>query len=326
MLIFVYGEDSFRVQEKVKTLRDAFVKKFDPTSLNVSVFPSGDTNELDPAAVLQAARSMPFLSPKRLVIVQGLFDSVRKEKEAVWKEGLIGIPDTTVCIVVELTEGKAVEKHALFKALKEKAADVHVYSLPLLSGAELARFATTRVRERGSTIGREALQGLLERVGEDSWQLDQEIAKLTAFSGGKMITVEMVEKLVSPSFEGEIFALMDAVSQKRAPEALRKLQTERAAGANDMYLLTMLARQVRLLIGARAVLDENPSATSQTVAQELGIHPFVAGKVLAQARGFTLVSLREAHEALFRFDVATKSGLATAEESVDLVTTKLVQG
>ncbi len=325
MIIFVYGEDTFRVQEKVKTLREAFVKKFDPTSLNISVFPSSESDELDPAAVLQAARSMPFLSPKRLVIVQGLFDALRKETEKIWKEGLAEISDSTVCIMVESQEINTVEKHSLFKHLKEKATDIHVYPLPLLSGAELARFATARVRERGGTIGREALQGLLERVGEDSWQLDQEIAKLAAFAGGKMITAEMVEKLVSPSFEGEIFALMDAVSQKRASDALRKLQIERAAGANDIYLLTMLARQVRLLIGARAVLDENPSATSQTVAQELGIHPFVAGKVLAQARGFTLASLREAHEALFRFDAAMKSGQATADTAVDLVTTKLVQ-
>lgn len=325
MLIIVYGEDTFRVQEKVKTLRDAFVKKFDPTSLNVSSFPNGETDELDMAVVLQAARSMPFLAPKRFVIVQGLFEAVRKETEAVWKEGLTNIPDTTVCVIVESVETKTVEKHTLFKHVKEQGADVHVYSLPLLSGAELARFATARVRERSGMIGQEALRILLERVGGDTWQLDQELAKLTAFAGGKMITSEMVEKLVSPSFEGEIFALMDAVSQKRAPEALRKLQTERAAGANDMYLLTMLARQVRLLIGARAVIDENPSATSKTVADELGIHPFVAGKVLAQARAFTLADLSAAHEALFRFDAALKSGQATADIAVDLVTTKLIQ-
>ena len=325
MIIFVYGEDGYRAQEKVRVMREAFVKKFDPTGLNLSMFPSGDTQELDPGAVLQAARSLPFLSSRRFVVVRDLLDSVRKENQVLWEEGLAQIPDSTIFVCVDSLEVKAAEKHRLFKHVKEHGKDVHAYPFPEFSPGEVSRWAAARVSEQGGSIAPDALRLLVERVGTDTWQLSQEISKLTAFAQKQPITTAMVQTMVAPSFEGEIFALMDAVGQKRTGEALKKLQVERAAGANDMYLFTMLTRQVRLLLGARSLLEINPRVSSQEVAQEIGVHPFVAGKVLGQARAYTTDVLREAHQALFHFDAAMKSGQASAEEGVDIVTTQLLQ-
>ena len=71
------------------------------------------------------------------------------------------------------------------------------------------------------------------------------------YAGGQPITITMVDELVHASFEGKIFSLIDAVSQRRPTEAIRLLQEERWSGANDHYLMTMLGRQVRILRGRR---------------------------------------------------------------------------
>jgi DNA polymerase III subunit delta len=323
MLIFIYGDDSFRIQEKVGQLKRAFREKFDPTGLNLAEFPPGN-KKMEMGEVLGAVRALPFLGQKRMVVVRDLIDATKKGDMDVWVDGFKKAPESTIVVFWESTEVKALEKKPMFVALKD-AAEVHQYVFPELQGAELSRWVEARVKERGGTIDTSALRALVERVAADLWQMDNEIGKLVAYAGGQPIKSAMVDELVHASFEGKIFSLIDAVSQRRPADAIRLLQEERWSGANDRYLMTMLGRQVRILLGARAFLNENPRATKEELAKALDIHPFVAQKALAQARGFSLEHLKAVHDLLFEFDLAMKTGGIDADLAVDLTTVKLTQ-
>lgn len=324
MLIFVYGEDGFRVAEKVKTMRKAFAEKFDPTGLNTVEFPSEGRSKIDVGEVMNAVRSMPFLGKKRMVIIRGLVEATKKPEAKVWIEGFVGAPESTIVMFWEGCEPKVMEKKPLFEALKG-GSEVHTYPFPMLEGVALNRWVQARVTERGGTIEPAALHALVSRVGADLWQMDNEIGKLAAYASGQTITSAMVDELVHASFEGKIFQLMDAVSQRRPADAIRLLQEERWSGANDHSLLAMLGRQVRILLGARALLDENPRAGKDELAKVLGLPSFVAQKALAQARGFSLEHLKAVHDLLFDYDVAMKTSRMDADLAVDLTTVALAQ-
>ncbi|MBI5794222.1 DNA polymerase III subunit delta [Candidatus Uhrbacteria bacterium] len=323
MLIFVYGDDSFRVSEKVKQMKEAFRVKFDPTGLNTAEFPSRDTTKLDVGEVMGAVRSLPFLGQKRMVVVHGLIEGTKKPDMDAWEKGFLGAPDSTIVIFWETVSPKELEKKPLFVALKG-AAEVHVYPFPELEGVALSRWVADRIKARGGSMQTQALQSLVERVGGDLWAMDHEISKLVAFASGAEITQKIVDELVGRSYEEKIFELMDAISQKRTAQAIRMLQEERLAGSDDHYLLTMLGRQVRILLGARALLDENPRATKQDLADVLSIHPFVAQKALAQVKGFSLSHLKAVHDLLFDFDRRLKSGHVSADIAVDLTAVKMM--
>ncbi|MEK7619798.1 MAG: DNA polymerase III subunit delta [Patescibacteria group bacterium] len=322
MLIFVYGEDGFQAREKVRQLVEAFREKFDPTGLNVAQF-QGD-KKVDIGEVLGAVHASPFLGQKRLVVIEGLLEATKKGEMAVWADGFKRTPDSTIVIFHESIDAKMLEKKPLFQELAHQGQTPR-YDFPLLQGTALNAWVQARMKERGGRIEPSALRALVLRVGADLWQMDNEIGKLVAYAGDQPITVATVDELVSVSFEGKIFSLIDAVSQRRPTEAIRLLQEERWSGANDHYLMTMLGRQVRILLGARAMLDENPRATKEEFANTLDIHPFVAQKALAQARGFSLEHLKAVHELLFEFDVQMKSGGIDADLAVDLTTVKLTQ-
>ncbi len=323
MLIFIYGDDTFQVQEKVQAMKKAFKEKFDPTGLNTAEFPAQNKTKLEPGEVLQAIKSLPFMGDRRMVIIRDLVTNTKKADMDIWVDGLKSSPQSSIVIFWETTSPKTLEKKAIFKALKDEA-DVHHYPFPELDGTKLGKWIATRVKERGGTIGRQAMQGLIERVGPDLWQMDHEISKLVSFASGKQIDLEMVDRLVHASFEGKIFDLIDAISRRQPKQALKLLEEERWSGANDHYLLTMLGRQVRILLGARALLDENPAVTKQELASALSVHPFVAQKALQQARGFNMDTLRSAHDLLFEFDQKLKTGQIDAKLAVDLTTTKLL--
>ncbi|MBU0646499.1 DNA polymerase III subunit delta [Patescibacteria group bacterium] len=324
MLIFIFGEDSFQVQEKVKEMKDAFAKKFDPTGLNTQIFPPEGSDKLETGEILQAACSYPFMSERRLVVIRDLIARVKKDEEAVWIQGLSRIPDSSIVIFWETMDPKALEKKSLFKELK-KFSQVYFYPFPELQGSELQKWAAARISSRAGRIDSPALRTLVERVGSDLWQLASEIEKLVALADGQLINQQMIEDNVSASFEGEIFALIDAVANKKGVDALRRLQRERWAGTNDFYLISMLARQVRILLAARSMLDENPRALKQDLADAMALHPFVAQKALQQARAFSFTDLKHTHDLLFEFDWKMKSGLISADLAVDLITTDLLK-
>ena len=323
MLIFVYGDDTFRVREKVQTLKKAFVDKFDQAGMNLEEFPR-EGEKLEVGLVFQSIRALPFLGEKRMTIIRGLVEQTKAADAKVWIEGLEKVPESTICILWETAEPKTIEKKALYKKLKD-GSGIHFYPFPALQGSALTNWVSSRIQSRGGTIDRQALQVLVARVGGDLWQMDNEIAKLVSYAGQQMIDQVMIEKLVRASFEGQIFALVDAVSRKSTREAITLLKEERWSGANDFSIMGMLARQIRILIAARSLLDDNPHASKQDLANASGLHPFVAQKALQQARGFVLDDLLRTHDLLFEMDRDMKRGGVDAGLAVDLLVTQLMK-
>lgn len=322
MLIFVYGDDTFRIREKVRAVRDRFREKFDPTGLNEAEFPSGSQSAPLPAEVLPSVMSAPFLGAKRLVIVRDLMAKIKKDAAEDWAR-LKETPDSTIVVFWENAEAKAVESSALFKLLKD-AADVHTYPFPELSGSPLEKWVMARMKDMGMSAERGVVPSLVARVGSDLWQMQNELEKLRAYADDAPVALAMVDTLVRASFESQIFALMDAVSQGNAPKALQLLDEERASGANDAYIFSMIVRQARILLSARLMLEEQPGVTDRDIAKELHLHPFVAQKALSQARAFSSEDLLKFHSFLLDLDAGSKNGRHDGELAVDLAVADLL--
>jgi DNA polymerase-3 subunit delta len=253
-----------------------------------------------------------------MVVLKDLFSTWKKGDISSWEDGLSRVPESSIVIFWETAEPSMIEKNSLFQYLK-KQGKVHTYPFPLLKDIQLEKWVRERAVLLGGAIHTRATRRLIEFVGADLWRLQTELEKLISFAQGEEITDEMVSTLVSATFEEQIFAFVDAVSQKDGKRILQLLQEERLAGTDDHYLFSMLVRQIRLLLCARALFDAHHGKISKDqIKEELGVHPFVAQKLLAQAKGFSLPLLKEAHGVLYRYDGWIKSGGADPELAVDL--------
>lgn len=321
MLIFVYGQDTFRVHEKVAEMTKRFAEKFDPAGLNLAQFAAGAPI----GEVMQAVSSPPFLGAKRMAVVRNLVSTIKKAEAQPWIDGFLKTPDSTIVIFWETAEPEKVEKTELFKALK-KTGEAHYYPFPELEGAPLKKWIVDRVQALGAAIERDAVQELVNRVGADLWRMNGELQKLVAFksAAGVAISKNDVAQMVAPNFDDQMFAFIDAVSRQDVQGALRLLDEERQSGAEESHLLAMLTRQVRILLSARSLLDQNPRATKQELAQAMSLHPFVAQKSLEQAKRLTLPNLKAAHQALYQFDRRLKLGKIDPATAVDLTVTRLL--
>jgi len=323
MLIFIYGDDGLRVKERVQDMRQKFAEKFDLTSMNVDEFVVQDGHDTERGAVVGAAQASPFLADKRMVIVRGLVASLKKAESKAWLAGFAKVPDSTVLILADAIPVATFEKSELYKGLKD-GADVHSYPLPLLEGYELNAWAAQRAKALNVKIGASVLSQLLSRTGSDSWRIDSELQKLGAYANGLEIQASMVSELVRVEADENIFAFMDALASGQPAKTFGALADERRAGADDFQLFGMLVRQIRLLLQARDVLDQNARAQKQDLATALAIHPFVAQKLLNEVKAWPVQRLEALHVLAFKLDKAMKTGLAP-DISVDRLVTAFLK-
>ncbi len=302
MFYLFHGQDTYSQREFLAGLLakegDADMLSLNTTRLSGKV----SFNELQ-----SACDAVPFLARVRVVIVEGLLAAT---PDKAFLDRLVAylpaLPATTRLFFVESADLSP--NHRLVQlAEKEKLGRVRHFALP--QGGELDRWIRGHVEAGGGRIAPQAVQLLAANVGSDLAALGNEIDKLLLYAGPEgTIAAADVTRLSPYAAEASIFDLVDALGARQPARAAALFQQKLNEGADPFYLFSMFIRQFRLLLQTRSLLDagERPAA----VTQQLKLHPRVAEKLVAQARGFSLPQLEHIYRRLLQIDVETKTGQA----------------
>lgn len=295
MILLLHGPDSFRIHERLGVLRQGFQDKYDPAGHNVQSYLASEMKADDIRSSLLTAGL--FLD-KRFVVIHDAFDLSESASE-VLLDTITKIDQDTivVCIAEKLPKAKSELKTALLKADRvEEYGD--------LTDEQLRAWIKQRITAAGAAIENDALAYILHSIGNDLWTLHHTIEQLTAYTS--TITMPVVQKFVQSSLDDDIFHFTDALSEQNAERALKLLHDQLAAGSNVFYLLTMLARQIRVLIEVK-----------ETGGKGSSLHPYVIKKAHKHAQRFSLDKLEGMHRQLVDIDYALKSSTVDPELLLD---------
>lgn len=314
-MILIYGQDTFRSRARLKDLILHFKKKFDTQGYNVTSF----REKLNLTEIHGAIASPPFLSTRRLVIVEKLLATLGKQNEV--EEILKKIPESTICILWEEGDEKSFAKAPLFAKLLRKK-ETKTYHYPLLQAAQLEAWAREQIKNLGITFLRGAIQELVLRTGPDLWRLSSELEKFTAQE--KPVTVEMIRDQVRGTTFENIFAFVDAVSSGNKKIAIRELTNERLSGVPVTRLISMLTWHFTMLCQAQDYLEQNTKTTPAELARVFKWHPFVARKMAEQAGKFNSSELARMRDLLFETERSLKTGIMEADSALDILIAKFI--
>ncbi len=332
-LIYIFhGEDDF---ERAAALRQLRAEMGDPQ------FAELNTTQLEGRALSfgelrHHTDAIPFLSDKRLVIVEGLlarFDPRRKtsedgseaEEEAnpELKQQLLDylpdLPPTTRLVFIENKKLAANNALLKFAEKNKKLAQVQLFSAPAADA--LPDWVIDHVEKKGGTIDFSAANDLALFIGADLRALDSEIEKLILYRNGETIRREDVRAMVAPAQEQSIFELVDALGQRKTQRALELLHEQLRHNANEFYLLTMIARQYRIMLQVRDLATRGMGADA--IQKQLGLHPFVTKKMSEQARNYTVEQLETILFKLLETDVGLKTSRLEATLALDMLVVDL---
>ena len=318
MFYLFHGEDEFSRAEAVQNLKQRMDGDPAMVDLNTAIL---DGRKITLGELRHACDTIPFLADRRLVIVEGLLGALSAQEKRRSKEildelvaYLPHLPPTTRLILVE--NRRISQKHPVYQlALAEECGHVQEFVPPRQNA--LPRWITKRAERHGGQITPPAAGELAAFVGNDLRLLDQEIAKLVAYTGGERpISVDDVHLLVSYAQEANVFHMVDALGRRDGRTAMRLLH-QLLDKQKPLALLGMIVRQFRILVQVKELSERGLG--QREITDKLKLHSFVVEKGLRQARNFSMAQLEKVYDQLVETDVAIKTGRLDPVLALDLL-------
>ena len=225
------------------------LQAFNMERLHAGEMTSGDKIAAGVGSLLAAARTLPMMSPWRVVVVPQaeMLLVPKRESDAATRalgqfEAYVQAPESqTVMVLV----GSSLDKRSrMYKLLTKHATVVECGAIEDQADAE--RWIRTRVAAGGAEIDAAASRLLAVRGGLDVRRLRAEVERLLLYTlGQKTITVEDARQIAGPESLQDDWAMTNAIESGKTAEALRQLAMVLEAGAPPEKILGQLGWLVR---------------------------------------------------------------------------------
>jgi len=316
-ITLLHGNDEFAIATYIEKLCAGLG---DPSSAEMNIARFDGRAGLDYEALNTAVNAVPFLAPRRVVVLMyplASLNSAETRKRIL--ELLAKAQPTTTLILAEFEELKSGHWLVKWAAQADPHAAIRIYNQP--KRWEMPRWIESEAKKQGGRIEPEAATRLSEMVGDDTRIAAQELTKLLNYVNfERSISLLDIEQVSIVSAQGSVFELVDALGQgdgKKAQHTFHQLLEEEEA----FEFWGMVIRQFRLLLQARELLDENASV--QEIQKNLGLHEFVAQKVTNQAKRFSMPVLEAIYHKLLEIDEGVKTSQVTLDLALDTLIVEL---
>ena len=304
MILFFYGPNDYLLKQKLSELKDKY-KTASKGSFDLATLEGSDLTLEKFAAQTQ---TMALFASTRLVVIDQIFDAPKEVQDKI-KEYLAKVNQSAVVVFVH--NGEPDKRLGLFKALNKPKSSQYFAKI---DDHQLLPFVRQFALKRQAQFATGAAEYLVERVGNDLWQLTCEIEKLATFKNKGEISREDIDLLVTPNLNANAFVLTDAIVQRNRPKALNELGVLLSIGEDAFKIMGAINYQMRVLA---QVKDESERGTSSyELASKLKLRPFRVQKTLPIAKKMSWQELVGIYRRLVELDEGAKTGKMIAEEAL----------
>lgn len=298
-LYFFYGDESYLIDQMPDRFKFAVLDE-NSYDFNLNIYYADDTQV---SQIREAAETLPVFAQQRLVIVK----NAHQLNDSDWAEldPVISKPvDSTVLVFIA---EKVDKRKKFFKVISEKAAVVE-FKKPYDN--QVPGWINYIAQNHTLKITPDAIHKLHRLVGNNLSEIDSQLKKLRSFKGAKpdeQVTIELgdVNQVVSLSREENIFDFTKAIGQKDRPRALEQLVQLLDQGQNEVSIVQLVARHMRILLTIRSGLDQGLGGAKLASIAKVPAY-FVEG-YCDQAVHWPVRKIEEALSLLQETDKALKS-------------------
>ena len=271
------GEDDVEkaaLASEFASLVDEGLAAFNMERVHAGAWTSGDALADGIGQLIASVRTLPMMSPRRVVIVLQAEAMLQPKRESAAADraledfqALLDKPEpmTTLVLVADSLD----KRTRMYNALKKSATLVDCGSP--VDVASAARWVKTRIETNRMDIDPQGARVLAALAGfpdqpspkgrtGDVKRLRGEVDRLLLYAlGQKTITMEDVREVAGPAALQDDWALANAIEAGRAGDALRQLALTLEAGAAPEKILGQLGWVVRSKFPAVAAPDVRPA-------------------------------------------------------------------
>lgn len=316
-LYLVLGDEQLLVHRVVAALREAS-SKGGVSGFNDDKFQAG---EAAAAQIINAARMLPMMGPRRFVLVRGVerWEPKRaddddgggetkgdaKPLDLLAEYAKNPSPSSVVVLV-------ATKLHGSRKLVTDAKKRDFVVNCEPLSRKALPAWVLGSAKQRGHAISADVADLLAEMAGPDLGVVDDALERLSLYVGpGAPITDEAVAKVVTRVRQSTVWELLDAISARRLGRALGMLAEVYDQRDGGLKLLGAVGWSVRQLVKFESALRRGVEPTE--AAQRAGVPPFKARDVAQSLKGLPRGTTERWLSLLAETDLALKGSRRPAD-------------
>ncbi|AGH95923.1 DNA polymerase III subunit delta [Pseudobdellovibrio exovorus] len=292
---FLFGDEPYLLNQCVNRFKYAVLDE-NSTDFNYSLYYGGDA---DITQVKDTVETLPVFAPNRLVILKNAHDL--KDSALQELESLITNPvDSTVFVMLaeKIDKRKKVIKNILDNATCVEFKKPYENQVP--------QWISYICKNVNLKITTDAIHRLHRLVGNNLTELENQIFKIQDYIGDKtQIDITDVNTVVSVSREESVFDFTKALGQKDRVKALEQLVNLMDQGQNEIAIVSLVARHMRLLLTVRAGMDQGYGGAK--LAGLANVPSYYIESYCDQARIWPVKKIEEALIVLHETDKALKS-------------------
>ena len=284
----VAGDDGYLRGQALSLLRALAGEDF--LEFNLSEL---DGAGLSVSDIITFFSQVPFMSSRRVIIVRDFTqnlsdDDYEKLGDAIYK--------SSDAVLVFYYSGQASQQ---IKKLSE------FVDCSKLKDGEVKDVVSKWCKSQGYEIENSALYKLITFTNCDLMKIKNELYKLYAYCEGKGRITELdVDEVVSRDMEFVVFALSNAVSEKRAKDAYSILDEAKGDIGKNLGMLTTLINQFRRTLH----LLLNKGEDKSLLAKYLGISEYAVTRTLTLAKRYKPARLKAIVDKFEEVEYLFKSG------------------
>ena len=275
------------------------------------------TGVLDTDDLVGLIETAPFFASKNVLLLQdtSLFKENKEEGNSK-KPGkdkkmerllatLADMPEFSYVIFVQ--NGKADKRRKLYKAIEKCGA---VLEADAVRAWNINDWLQGKLQSMNKDMDREAMayfSGVVSTMQTISLEFD----KLALFTKERQITKDLLTKVFAGLPEVSVFAMLDAISERKAKKAMQLLRRQLNDGTYFTVILALLTRHVRQLWQAQTL--QKQGIRGKALAKPLELNPFIAEKLGWAAMQFPEAVLKRNMLELIDADYFLKTGQAGEE-------------
>lgn len=253
MITVLIGENSFEIERALVQITNSFsgdVEKIDGSDLQISQLPD-------------ILMGVSLFATARTVVIRDL-----SSNKSIWSVLGDWMPRISDDIHLILVEPKPDKRTSTFKLLKDQA---KIQEFNLWSDRDTSLAEKWLVKEASDinlNLDKDVIQLIIRRVGLDQWSLYSALQKLSLAPN---VTADVVKNLIDANPVENVFNLFETALKGDIANLRQMLKI--LEQSEDVYrLFSLLSTQVFQLAAVSSTSSEN-------VAKDFGIHPYVASKL-----------------------------------------------
>jgi DNA polymerase-3 subunit delta len=297
----IVGDDEGKIDAALARLRSRGERE----GAVLESFGSGMEGPPDPEALIAAIPAMSLMSSRRYLLADGVERWTAKQAAGVIETLAALPPELTVVFVARELSPKAKAPKGLAEAVEGVGGDVLRYSAP--RARDLPARLSEDAGRRGFRLDASAARVLVERMGEGTLRLANELDRLALWAGPDgEVTLADLEDMVADTSQQAAWALSDAIVARDSSAALGAAERLLSQGEAVTPLVYQAARRLRDANAAVAQLEEG--TPSKTVEANLRMHPYAAKMLIRRVRDASPSALRSACCAIADLEWWTRGG------------------